>query len=97
MPWKNDTKAPLTRDFGKFLDAVNTEGIKRAIKIFRSPLRTRLGLKAKGQSVLGAVKETGTHVRLQMRYEKGAELKVGDKDRLRVIYEDFVARIEKSK
>jgi len=83
--------------FGKFLDAVNSEGIKRAIKNFRRPLSGKLGLKAKGQSVLGSVRETETHVRLQMRYEKGAKLKTEDRDRLRVIYEDFVARIEKSK
>lgn len=84
-------------DFGKFLEAVNSEGIKRAIKSSRSPLRTRLGLKAKGQPVLGAVKETETHVFLQIRYEKGAELTAGDRDRLRNMYDDFVARIEKSK
>jgi ParB/RepB/Spo0J family partition protein len=84
-------------DFGRFLEAVNSEGIKRAIKSFRSPLKTRLRLKTKGQPLLGSVKETETHVRLQMRYEKGSELKAGDRERLRTMYDDFVARIAKSK
>jgi len=84
-------------DFGKFLDIVNGKGIKQAIKGLRSIISAKPEPQAKGQTVFGAVKETETHVRLQMRCEKGVALKAEDRDRLQTMYDDFMARIEKSK
>ena len=81
---------------GRFVDTVKSDGIKQAIKSFRKPQSVEPSRKAKSQSVIGTVRETGTHIRLLMRYEKGSELKAGDRDRLRIVYEDFAARIERS-
>lgn len=80
---------------GRFVDTVKSDGIKQAIKSFRNSLSAKPGRKAKSQSVIGTVSETGTHIRLLMKYEKGSALKAGDRDRLRIVYEDFAARIER--
>ncbi|MBI5846514.1 MAG: ParB/RepB/Spo0J family partition protein [Nitrospirae bacterium] len=94
--------ADIVRNLGqeglvRFIAAVNSDGIKRAIKSFRNSQTSKPGRNANSQSVTGAVRETATHIRLLMRYEKGSALKAGDRDRLRIVYEDFAARIEKSK
>lgn len=81
---------------GRFVDTVKSDGIKRAIKSFRNSQTSKSSRKAKSQSVIGTVRETGTHIRLLMRYEKGSELKAGDRDKLRIVYEEFAARIERS-
>ncbi len=81
---------------GRFVDAVNSDGIKRAIKSFRNSQTSKPSRKANSQSVTGAVRETATQIRLLMRYEKGSEIKAQDRDRLRIVYEDFAARIERS-
>ena len=80
-----------------FVEAVNEEGIKRALKSFRRPPGSKPGLNAQHQPVHSALRETERHISLQMRYEKGAELGTGDRDRLQTMYDDFVARIDRPK
>ncbi|MGO9612371.1 MAG: ParB/RepB/Spo0J family partition protein [Dissulfurispiraceae bacterium] len=76
-------------DFSRFLDVATHEGIKQAIKLFRGPVGAGLSMKNKAQSVLCKVKETGTHLNLQMRYEKGAEVEASDIERLQKAFDDF--------
>lgn len=80
-----------------FVEAVNEEGIKRALKRFRQPLGGKPGPDAQHPPVQTALRETGRHISLVMRYEKGAELGTGERDRLRTMYDDFVARIDRPK
>jgi ParB family chromosome partitioning protein len=87
----------LPEEFTKFFDLVKNEGIKRAIKHYRNPLRPSLAQNSGRQPVRCTVKETETCVRLQIRYEKGEQLKGEDKKKLQEKFDDFLLRIEKPK
>lgn len=87
----------LPEEFTKFFDLVKNEGIKQAIKHYRNPLRSSPAQNSGQQPVRCTIKETETCVRLQIRYEKGEQLKAEDKKKLQEKFDDFLLRIQKPK
>jgi ParB family chromosome partitioning protein len=79
-----------------FVEAVNDEGIKRALKSFRRPPGNRPGLNAQHPPVHIALRETERHISLQMRHEKGSRIQAGDRERLQREFAGFLERIEQS-
>jgi hypothetical protein len=79
-----------------FVEAVNEEGIKRALKSFRRPLGNRPGLNAQHPPVHIALRETERHISLHIRHEKGSRIQAGDRERFQREFAGFLERIEQS-